>query len=477
MDGSCARCERASQLEDRGKRLLLHIGQGKPEISRLWRVVCRHSKGIPSKDTPTAYFAASCFTRKEISLSCFQEAWDAYVHKNLAPVLASAFAINSGTELPGEGDAAALLNLTLEQAQLFQHSADGAQQTDNSRSQANTASEAGFLAPEPAEIGEEVAAEERSSATYDEALWAALAAAATRSTKGTAGAAVKVQEASNGGCQVTNPDGAALRQGSPSLSGDSSDADVVDSWTSFPSRQAPLSEPSSFNGTFRAQRARRMIRVIRSAAKPRAPAPGNGTAAAADRASPQACCSAPEAAACAGSPRRTRKKRAATSLMEGGVAFHTPSSAGPGGKDAGGGASGRQRTPGGSTNCPTGQGAASSSRAASVALPAVLQTPPFVSASLVSPLRSHQIQTPSTGSSSTACQREGSPQAGETSSLRDTTLHRDELGPSGDAPSASSCLGRPPLLLAAATGRADIIRHLLASAPKEPPNPRSSDYG
>ena len=201
-----------------------------------------------------------------------QEAWDAYVHTNLAPVLASALAITSGTGLQGEGDAAALLNLTLGQAHLFQQTMDACRQ-NHSSTQPDTAAESESPAPDLAENGNEAAVEQHSSATYDEALWAALAAAACIGTKSVAGAPAEVPESSQEGCLDGRHDhGSGSCKGSPSLSGESSDVDALDSWAgTFPSSHTPLSEPSSFNGTFRAQRARRTVRVIRTAARPRAP--------------------------------------------------------------------------------------------------------------------------------------------------------------------------------------------------------------
>ncbi|BDA43432.1 probable serine/threonine-protein phosphatase 6 regulatory ankyrin repeat subunit [Coccomyxa sp. Obi] len=397
-----------------------------------------------------------------------KEAWDVYVNTQLAPVLASALAIN-GKELPGKSDAAALLNLSMEQAQLTDTAPPD--QSSNARESAQLS---GCLTP--AGILEEASTEQPSSATYDEALWAALAAAACRrSVPGTPAAA---QESSQDGSPADRHGGSGQHECSPSVSGESSDADASDGWAG--TFAGSRTEPSSFNGTFRAQRTRRTVRVVRTAARSRPPkeaSPATGAAA------PLASSSAPAPAMCRGSPRRTRKKRAAASLVEG-AAFHAPTSVPTPGRDAGDAGAGRQRTSGSFSQCsPTHSAAAGSAALLGAPLLSSMLGPP---AGGMPPLCSHRVQigTPSSGSpvsdASTASKRQGTPRKGETptTSLREPGHQQLDAAPSAaqDMAGPSSCWGRPPILLAAATGRADIVRHLLASAPKDPSPVRLEDF-
>lgn len=380
-----------------------------------------------------------------------------YVNTHLAPVLASALAIN-GKELSGKSDVAALLDLGMEQAQITDEAPPD--QSSNARESAQVS---GCLMP--AGVLGETSTEQPSSATYDEALWAALAAAACR--RSVPGFPAEAQESSQDGSPADRHAGPGQRECSPSVSGESSDADASDGWAgTFASSRT---EPSSFDGTFRAQRTRRTVRVVRTAARSRPPKEASPAAGAA---APLASPFTPAPPTCRGSPRRTRKKRAAASLVEG-VAFHAPPTSAPTpGRDAGDTGAGRQRTSGSFAQCSPAYSAAAGSAAFSVLGPPPLLAP----AGCMPPLCSHRLQigTPSSGSpasdSSSASKRQGTPRRGETpaTSLQECGQHQLDAAPSADMAGTSCCWGRPPILLAAATGRADIVRHLLASPPKDP---------
>jgi len=262
-----------------------------------------------------------------------QEAWDAYAHANWAPLLATALGI-SGKEDSGEEDAATLLNQTLEQIGLLQQAMEAARSSESGNEAEITHASVGQTA-EPAIATEQATSEQSGSqATYDEALWAALAAAACQSRASAAGASGGGEEAGPHSSLGGAEDCLAQREGSRSPSGvssEGSEGDPVNSWVStFASSSTVQSEGPSFNGTFRARQwVRRTVKVVRSPASSRAMRErGAATAAAAATVTPSAstaanraaggregaspaCTSAPEAPGCGGSPRRTHKKRAA----------------------------------------------------------------------------------------------------------------------------------------------------------------------
>ena len=262
-------------------------------------------------------------------------------------------------------------------------------------------------------------------------------------------------------------------------SSDSSDGDCADSWAGYSFQAASaaggddtaLSAPT-FNGTFRAQRARRTVRVVRSGlrAAPSQARSSGGPAAAAAAAPPTAALAAasapglalPSAGGGSSSPRRSRKKRAAASLMDGGTAFNGAVWAPTRPMSSGAAEAPAQEQ---AALVPSSSSSAASSRPASSDISPSLRAGAFGS-SLVSPLHA--------AAADVTAQAKGcmpAPAPCSAGSVPATAADGGDGVTSGSLPAMTSgcsayaqCWARPPLLLAAATGRADVVRHLLGSA-------------
>lgn len=399
-----------------------------------------------------------------------QEAWHAYVQGNFASMLAAA--LKSESEL-AKG-AVSCQESTPEQALVEETSASSADckhGNDEAEKDASAALEDVLTACASSMQSGDVD-------SVNEVLWSALAASAKRDadqpeaseSMTLIGACSDFQEHSLG----INEDGDLLPHFTER---DFTDIDG-EPWSGAFGAQC---EPPIFNGTFRAQRARRTVRVVRGGSRA-APSKGNpgakpstsGTPThqrnpAAERGAAMSPTSEPGRPAAISDccTQRTRKKRAAASLVESdSVSLHTPL-CNPAAAQPQSGSSGSPAAQA-SRQSSSARGQTEGTPAPAACRGAGLHTPAHDVSGLCSPLRSQaepQTSPVSGVSLSPPLQKPAVLPEAASLPLQAAQEGLSEQASSGSRTSGSRTVsvswGHPPILLAAATGRADILRQLL----------------